>query len=308
MNFAPTFDWPPEEVSFEITPEEPGFEFTLPTFTDPEGEDVTITVNGLASFMTFQESSRTIAMPAAEVGTFAIEVILSDPKSNQEISTFNINILTAEVDQAEEEEEEEVVEEEQEEAANDQAVSAEVASPADLSFLNDLLSEFALKDKVETEVNEVITEEEEEEEEVRDPIEIILQKILPNGEMTLLFSEQLFDIEHYAKQGINMTFFNRIRSSVLEVRYTTHVADVKEEKMPRLESWNVTEFASHSIKIKLNFSNILYVSSAPIKDTINVQILQPQFFRATRDRMTVEEDYITNSLLLPAMARSKEEF
>lgn len=143
---------------------------------------------------------------------------------------------------------------------------------------------------------------------MRDPIDIMIQTIEPNGEMKLLFSEELFSIKHYEARGINLTVFNQIKQFVLEMEYTTHVRDVKEEKMPQLAAWNVTEFTRYGIKIQLNFTNVLYVSSAPEKDTLRVKIVNPAFFKATRDSLLIAEKYKTEGYTLPSLARSEEEF
>ena len=51
--------------------------------------------------------------------------------------------------------------------------------------------------------------EEEEESKEREPIEIRVNEFNENGELTLIFSEEVFPIEHYNKFGLNLTFLNQ---------------------------------------------------------------------------------------------------
>lgn len=93
----------------------------------------------------------------------------------------------------------------------------------------------------------------------------------------------------------------------MEVQYTTHV-QVQKERTPLLQAWNVTEFTRFGMKLNLNFTNVLYVSSASVKDTVKVKFLNPNFFKATRDGLTIEANFTTKSFTAPSLARSEEEF
>lgn len=87
----------------------------------------------------------------------------------------------------------------------------------DLAFLNDILSQLKAKEKeievTNEENSEAVTEEEEEE---RDPVQMTITNINPNGKMTILFSEEVYSIQ---EQGLNLTTLNLYKQTIFQLTY-----------------------------------------------------------------------------------------
>ena len=57
----------------------------------------------------------------------------------------------------------------------------------------------------------------------RSQIDLIITAISPNGEVTIQFSEKLLSITDFEEQSMNMTVFNILRHSIMEVNYYCNV-------------------------------------------------------------------------------------
>lgn len=151
INFAPYFDDLIEAKSFQISEEQKDFEFVLPTYSDPENDAVTLTVSDLASFMTFDVTSRKISMPAAEPGTYEIKAILEDVNSNSKTTSISIEVIAMEVEEAEQPVEESEEEKTVQEEASSSSSAASASPVANLAFMQDFLNSFEAEETEEEE-------------------------------------------------------------------------------------------------------------------------------------------------------------
>ena len=71
-------------------------------------------------------------------------------------------------------------------------------------------------------IKDLVSKKEEQDEQdsiERETIEIRVKEFNENGELTLIFSEELFPIEHYKKFGLNLTTLNQKISNILQLDY-----------------------------------------------------------------------------------------
>ena len=111
----------------------------------------------------------------------------------------------------------------------------------------------------------------------RDPIQIIVEEITHHGELTLTYSEDLFDLSNY--DMVNMTFLNKDLSQIILLEYKSF-ADNEDELVPVLKSYKIIKFTSTEIVLSFNFTNPLLVSSTYKKDLFSVKIISNEYFMA----------------------------
>ena len=104
FNYPPEFDSPIEDQIFQITNEKSSFEYVFPTFIDPLGDSVTLSLNrqnlGEYQFMHFATSSNTLSLTNPPVGRFTVGVILTDQYDLSVITALNMEVLALVVDPA----------------------------------------------------------------------------------------------------------------------------------------------------------------------------------------------------------------
>jgi len=99
-NFPPFFDNPLENQQFQLAADEVSFSYVLPSFSDPLGDSVTLDLDGLASFMTWDEATNTLLLSNATAGSTTVATILEDEYGMQTTSSFTVTVLQSEVAQA----------------------------------------------------------------------------------------------------------------------------------------------------------------------------------------------------------------
>ena len=120
----------------------------------------------------------------------------------------------------------------------------------------------------------------------RDPIELEFYDFTQNGELTLIFSENMMPIDYFADQGItlaNMSLF-------LDLSYQSMSAADNQPK-PRLLNFEAKNFTSYMLVLHLNFSDPLYVSSTTRRDTLSITILGNRLFLASSDLYQLAQNY-----------------
>lgn len=101
-NFAPFFvNGPPSGVTISYDPEKPSetssYTYNLPEYSDNEDPNVSIAVDGLETFMTFDETAKTILFDVSpeKVGNYTITLVITDSgnmTASAEI-TFEIKVV-----------------------------------------------------------------------------------------------------------------------------------------------------------------------------------------------------------------------
>jgi len=69
--------------------------------------------------------------------------------------------------------------------------------------------------------------------------------------------------------------------------------------IPELKEWNFLDFTSEYIKIKLNFTNPLYISTFGEKDTLDIQFLNTSLFKASLDNYLLAQNYSILNINIP---------
>ena len=94
-----------------------------------------------------------------------------------------------------------------------------------------------------------------------------------------------------------MTVLNYVKNKILKLTFTSNMwlfvdEDPKiVEKIPELVSWEFSSFTSYDLKLQLQFSNPLYVSSMETRDSIDIDFLNPMLFVAKKDDLMLEPGY-----------------
>jgi hypothetical protein len=137
------------------------------------------------------------------------------------------------------------------------------------------------------------------------------------GELTIGYSEALYPIDtFYSLDQINSNIdqiFDIKYYSQLEVDEEENENDggcddqTSAEKLPELISYQVVDFDEVHVKLMLEFTNKMYVSSQPDKDYISLQIKTPEFFMSKSDNMTLKSDYKIRRITVPTQILSDEE-
>ena len=70
----------------------------------------------------------------------------------------------------------------------------------------------------------------------------------------------------------------------------------------------MTNFTNYLTTLQLNFNNALYVSSSPLKDEIEIEILKSELFVATADAFQLADNYTLYPAVVPSQAKSAEDF
>lgn len=93
VNDAPVIETEQGDLT---TDEDAAFEYTVPqgTFSDEDGDDLTLTVNGLPSSLSFDADTRTITGTPlqADVAVHTIEVTATDPSSTEVTDSFELTV------------------------------------------------------------------------------------------------------------------------------------------------------------------------------------------------------------------------
>jgi len=66
---------------------------------------------------------------------------------------------------------------------------------------------------------------------------------------------------------------------------------------PKLQNWTISKLSLIELKLKLNFTNVLFVSSTYDQDIVNIVILEPYRFRSISDNQYLEVNYSISSYL-----------
>ena len=101
----------------------------------------------------------------------------------------------------------------------------------------------------------------------------MITKILPNGLMTILFSEKLKSLEDFKNEFDK----RKLKEQFFEISYLGQKNDCT-SIVPELIDWYITKFENDKIEIFLNITNLVYVSQNYEPDNINIRVLQPQLF------------------------------
>ena len=133
-----------------------------------------------------------------------------------------------------------------------------------------------------------IDEKSQDEQEEPLPIEITSSEITADGKITLLFSENLKNLEQL---DLNLKVMNAIRYQILDIKYKTYVQesdDGKSQKLPWLENWDILSFSSSQMIIQLTFKNPIYVSTSTKQDSVEIRVKNNKFFVSQKTDQTLE--------------------
>jgi hypothetical protein len=75
-NFPPYFDTALVDQTYQLNDETTSFTYTLPSYSDPNGDSVTLSIQSPLSFMSFTQTAITFTNPPA--GIYNINVVLKD--------------------------------------------------------------------------------------------------------------------------------------------------------------------------------------------------------------------------------------
>ena len=100
-----------------------------------------------------------------------------------------------------------------------------------------------------------------------EPVMIEVAEVLSNGLMTILFSEKLKTYLELTK-GFNQRLLSE---DFIDVEFINNNDGSCSKLKPRLENWYISEFDYRQMKIFLNFTNPVHVSSE-YKDEIRVTV------------------------------------
>ena len=117
------------------------------------------------------------------------------------------------------------------------------------------------------------------------------------GDLVLVFPERLKTLDHF-----NLTLADLRHGDYFEVHYHSNVlvSEENDERLliddpvneddlptalvpPELINWNVTEFTAHSMSIKLDLSQKLYVSTGEGLDTLFFKLINNTIFVTEND-------------------------
>ena len=120
---------------------------------------------------------------------------------------------------------------------------------------------------------------------VRAPVLFNITEVSPTSEVTLTFSESLYSQDQFEQLKLNKTLFNEFRKGIINITYETILnGDIR----PKLIDWKILSFTNQDLKIHLNFTNILFVSSDTIPDKLWIELKSNKFFVAKRDFKKME--------------------
>ena len=94
------------------------------------------------------------------------------------------------------------------------------------------------------------------------------------GEATFSFSEELTPLD---KLPVPLNLSEVNNTAFLDLSYKNNV-DATSAKQPAMTSWQLTEFSSTQMKLKVDFENPLYVSTGDTADELSLRIVQPLIF------------------------------
>jgi hypothetical protein len=77
------------------------------------------------------------------------------------------------------------------------------------------------------------------------------------------------DLESF---DLNLESLNIIKNLILELLYHSNL-DVENSKRPELTSWEIIEYSYYELKLRINITNALYVSSTNEPDRLKINIL-----------------------------------
>ena len=88
----------------------------------------------------------------------------------------------------------------------------------------------------------------------------------------------------------------------------TYIFEENADLVPQLQFWNITDWNWFYIKIKLNFTRPLKVSSEVAKhDNITIKFSDHQYFVALKDQFMLAENYtVLTSILSPLLASEED--
>jgi hypothetical protein len=124
---------------------------------------------------------------------------------------------------------------------------------------------------------------------------LAISDITSNGEVQILFSEEMYSLKDFEASGMTFQLFQRLRRQVMKVNYNKGSEEEEEDEgRRRLEAktevklgdgsvssqksalidWKIVEFGNLHFTLKLIFSNPLYVSATPAKELVDIQMLK----------------------------------
>jgi len=141
----------------------------------------------------------------------------------------------------------------------------------------------------------------------------------------------MYSIKDFEEYGMTLPLLQRLRRQVMKVNYNKGSEDEESEGRRRLKEktatttvllgdgsvsgqestlidWKFVEFTNLHLKLKLIFSNPLYVSAEPVKELVDVKILKPEFFIAKKDGALIQDGFQVPEYALPSMVASQADF
>ena len=123
-------------------------------------------------------------------------------------------------------------------------------------------------------------------------------EILPNGLMTIRFSEELKSLEQLQNE-----FTNRKKRQLIESFFDIQFAASENactQIEPKLIDWFVSKFDNEQIQVFLNMTNPVYVSQAKTPDELKIRVMLPPVFRSLKTNVMVKMNF-TFTFPMPSM-------
>ena len=93
-------------------------------------------------------------------------------------------------------------------------------------------------------------------------------EINPDGSITIFFPEALVLTKNLIQMN-NTKDINSIKNELLNIIYSSSM-EKENPNRPILQNWTITVLSSNLFRLKLNFTNELYVSSMYVPDFIQI--------------------------------------
>ena len=97
----------------------------------------------------------------------------------------------------------------------------------------------------------------------------------------------------------------RLGEEILNISYKSNIDSICVPTQPKLNNWMITAFENTQLKIYLNMSNPVYVSSSDIPDEITLQVNNKYMFQSLETNVTIKEGFKL-SHGLPSMIESSD--
>jgi len=165
--------------------------------------------------------------------------------------------------------------------------------------------------KIDSKINFNFTQDEDDEKVEFDPLNCNVTKISASGEVTITFDSlvrplEFFRQEEYANLTMNETAFNLIRKEVFNVTFESQMYNQSSVNLPILQDWYFESLDEVMLRLRLNFTNPLYVSSDQ-PDYLSIRFLNTSYLLRLNDSVSLASNYTIKDAKVPPQAASAKE-